>query len=201
MNEKKDLIKRKKHRLITETAYDLFMRHGIKRVTIEEICRIAGVSKMTFYKYFSNKNDLAIFVLDSIFTKGENRYHDIMARDIAYSEKVKDIIKMKLESSKDVSSEMLQDLWHNPIPEVADYMQKRTQATLKLFLDDMIAAQNKGEIRQDINPHFILYIIGQLQNMTADEQVTCMYGSTQDLVSEMVNFFFYGILTKEKESA
>jgi len=201
MNEKKILIKSKKFQKITETAHDLFMRHGIKRVTIEEICRTATVSKMTFYKYFSNKNDLAIFVLDSIFTKGENRYHDIMAQDRPYSEKVKDIIKMKLESSKDVSSEMLQDLWHNPVPEVADYMQKRTQATLKQFLDDMIAAQKKGEIRQDINPHFILYIIGQLQNMTANEQLIGMYESTQALVSEMVNFFFYGILMKEKESA
>ncbi len=199
MNEKKDITKSKKLQQITQTAYDLFWRHGIKRVTIEEICRTAAVSKMTFYKYFDNKNDLAIFVLDQIFTKGENRYHDIMAEDRPYSEKVKAIIKMKLESSKDVSSEMMQDLWHNPVPEVADYMQKRTQATLKQFLDDMIAAQKKGEIRQNINPHFILYIIGQLQNMTADEQVIGMYESTQDLVSEMVNFFFYGILTREKE--
>ena len=200
MSKKNDLIKSKKHGQITETAQHLFMRHGIKRITIEEICRTAGVSKMTFYKYFDNKNDLAIFVLDSIFTKGENRYHDIMAEDRPYSEKVKDIIKMKLESSKDVSSEMMQDLWHNPVPAVADYMQKRTQATLKQFLDDMIAAQKKGEIRQNINPHFIIHLIGQLQEMTADEKVLNMYETTQDLTSEMVNFFFYGILTKEKES-
>jgi AcrR family transcriptional regulator len=200
MNEKKDLIKSKKLQQITETAHDLFMRHGIKRVTIEEICRTASVSKMTFYKYFDNKNDIAISVLDSIFTKGENRYNDIMAEDRPYSEKVKDIIKLKLESSKDVSSEMLQDLWNNPVPEVADYMQKRVQATLKQSLDDMIAAQKKGEIRQNINPHFILHIIGQLQKMTADERLIGMYGSPQDLVMEMINFFFYGILTKEKES-
>ena len=201
MDKKSDSVISKKYGQITETAHDLFMRHGIKRVTVEEICRDAGVSKMTFYKYFENKNDIAISVLDSIFTKGENRYHDIMAQDVPYSEKVKDIIKMKLESSKDVSSEMLQDLWHNPVPEVADYMQKRTQATLKQFLDDMTAAQKKGEIRQDINPHFILYIIGQLQNMTADERVIGMYESTQALVLEMVNFFFYGILTKKTEPA
>jgi AcrR family transcriptional regulator len=200
MNEKKDLVKSKKLQQITETAHDLFMRHGIKRVTIEEICRTASVSKMTFYKYFDNKNDIAISVLDSIFTKGENRYNDIMAEDRPYSEKVKDIIKLKLESSKDVSSEMLQDLWNNPVPEVADYMQKRVQSTLKQSLDDMIAAQKKGEIRQNINPHFILHIIGQLQKMTADERLIGMYGSPQDLVMEMINFFFYGILTQEKES-
>ncbi len=199
MNKKKDITKSKKLGQITETAHDLFMRHGIKRITIEEICRTAGVSKMTFYKYFNNKNGLAISVLDSIFTKAEKRYHDIMAQDVSYSEKVKDIIKLKLDASKDVSNEMLQDLWHNPVPEVADYIQKRSQATLKQFLDDIIAAQKKGEIRQDINPHFILYFIGQMQEMAGDEKVLNMYETTQDLASEMMNFFFYGILSREKE--
>ena len=198
MSETKDLIKSKKFQKITETAYNLFMRHGIKRITIEEICRTAGVSKMTFYKYFNDKNDLALFVLDNIFTQGENRYQNIMDQDIPYSEKVKDIIKMKLEASKDVSQEMMQDLWHNSDPQVADYMTKRTQLVLKQFLDDMIDAQDKGEIRKDLNPHFILYLIGKMQDMTADEKVLNMYKTSQDLVSELVNFFFYGILTGEK---
>ena len=198
MSETKDLIKSKKFQKITETAYNLFMRHGIKRITIEEICRTAGVSKMTFYKYFNDKNDLALFVLDSIFTKGENRYKNIMDQDVPYSEKVKDIIKMKLEASKDVSQEMMQDLWHNSDPQVADYMTKRTQLVLKQFLDDMIDAQDKGEIRKGLNPHFILYLIGKMQDMTADEKVLNMYKTSQDLVSELVNFFFYGILTGEK---
>ncbi len=199
MNEKKDFIKSKKHRLITETAYDLFWRHGIKRVTIEEICRTSGVSKMTFYKYFDNKNDLAISVLDNLFTKAQKRYHEIMAQDAPFSEKVKGIIKLKLEASKDVSTELLHDLWQNPVPEVADYMKKRTQLSLKEFLDDMILAQKKGEIRKDINPHFILYFIGKMQEFAADEKIVNLYETVHDFTSEIINFFFYGILTREKE--
>lgn len=199
MNEKKDSIKSKKHRLITETAYDLFMRHGIKRITIEEICRTSGVSKMTFYKYFDNKNDLAISVLDSIFTKAQKRYHDIMAQEAPFSEKVKGIIKLKLEASKDVSTELLHDLWQNPVPEVADYMKKRTQLSLKEFLDDMVLAQKKGEIRQNINPHFIIYFIAKMQEFAADEKIVNLYETVHDFTSEIINFFFYGILTREKE--
>lgn len=193
------MTKSKKLQQITKTAHTLFMSHGIKRVTIEEICRTATVSKMTFYKYFDNKNDLAISVLDSIFTKAEKHYSNIMAQDASFSEKVKDIIKLKLEASKDVSTEMLQDLWNNPVPEVADYMKKKTQLSLKLFLDDMIAAQNKGEIRQDINPHFILYFIGKMQEIATDEKIIHMYETVQDFTSEIINLFFYGILTREKE--
>ena len=45
-------IKSAKSKLIVETATDLFMRYGVKRVTVEEICQTAKISKMTFYKYF-----------------------------------------------------------------------------------------------------------------------------------------------------
>lgn len=198
MNELKDSAQSKKRQQVLETAQNLFMRYGIKRVTIEEICRVAGVSKMTFYKYFNNKNDIAIRVLDNIFTEGERRYNEIMAQDIPYSEKVKDIIKLKMDASQDASNEMLKDLWHNPVPEVAEFIQKKSLVSLQQFLNDMILAQKKGEIRADINPHFILYIIGQMQEMTDDEKLLNMYDSVQDLASEIINFFFYGILTREK---
>jgi len=199
MSNNKRTIKSKKYQPLIETARDLFLRYGIKRVTVEEICETAGVSKMTFYKHFKNKLDLALFILNRECEEGMNRYKRIMDQDVPYSEKAKEIIKMKLESSEDVSQEMLKDLMFSSIPEVAELMRKLTRENFKLFLDDMIAAQKKGEIRQDINPHFIIYMIGRMQEMAADEQVLNMYDSAQALTSEIINFFFYGILSRKEE--
>lgn len=189
----------KKFKQIIESAYDLFMRYGIRRVTVEEICETAGVSKMTFYKHFKNKIDLALFVLNKQFEEGMKRYRDIMSQNIPYSEKAKNIIKMKLESSKDISQEMLKDLMGSPIPEVADLIQKIIQENFKLVLEDMISAQKKGEVRQEINPHFIIYMLGRMQEMAVDERVLNMYESPQALTREIINFFFYGILSRKKE--
>jgi AcrR family transcriptional regulator len=185
--------------LIIKTSRDLFMRYGIKRVTVEEICETAGVSKMTFYKHFKNKLDLVLFILDVEIEEGINRYKRIMDQDVPYSEKAKEIIQMKLESSKDISQEMLKDLMSSAIPEVAELMQRISQKNLKLIFDDMVSAQKKGEIRPDINPKFIIYMLGQMQEMAADERVLSMYESPQTLISEITNFFFYGILSKEEE--
>ena len=44
---------------ILNTARQLFWKHGIRRVSVEEVCREAGVSKMTFYRSFPNKIELA----------------------------------------------------------------------------------------------------------------------------------------------
>ena len=52
---------------ILSTGKELFWKFGFKRVTIEEISKEAGVSKMTFYKYFPNKIELAKNILDDIF--------------------------------------------------------------------------------------------------------------------------------------
>ena len=122
-----------------------------------------------------------------------------MAQEAPFSEKIKGIIKLKLEASKDVSPEMIHDLWNNPVPEIADYMKNETQLSLKKFLDDMIAAQKNGDIRQDLNPHFILYYIGKMQEMAADDNIVNAYETVQDFTSEIINLFFYGILTREKE--
>jgi len=191
--------KSKKYRQIIETARDLFMRHGIRRVSVEEICQTAGVSKMTFYKYFENKIDLAILILEEIFHEGEERYKGIMAQDIPYSEKAKEIIKMKLEQSEDVSQEMLKDLIQSSIPEVAEFLQRKTQENLKLFLDDLVSAQKKGEIRKDINPQFILYFLNLMTEMVVDERLLNLHESPQALTAELINFFFYGILTRKSE--
>ena len=40
---------------IVKIGKDLFYKYGIKRVSVEEICAKANVSKMTFYKFYNNK--------------------------------------------------------------------------------------------------------------------------------------------------
>ena len=46
-------MSQKREQLI-QTGEALFIKHGMRRVTVEEICRQAGVSKPTFYKFFEN---------------------------------------------------------------------------------------------------------------------------------------------------
>jgi AcrR family transcriptional regulator len=52
---------------ILDSARSLFWKHGIRRITIEEICEKAGVSKMTCYKYFSNKTAIARYLIEEMF--------------------------------------------------------------------------------------------------------------------------------------
>jgi AcrR family transcriptional regulator len=52
--------------LIMNTAETLFLKYGFRRVSVDEICRSAKVSRKTFYVYFANKETLVIEILDKI---------------------------------------------------------------------------------------------------------------------------------------
>ncbi len=199
MKETEKIVQSRKHQQIIDTARDLFWQHGVRRVSVEEICQTAGVSKMTFYKYFKNKIDLVLFILEKLYREGTARYKGIMAQNIPYSEKIKEVIRMKLEITRDISQDMLKDWMQDSIPEVAELMERIQRENIQLFLDDMVAAQKKGEIREDINPQFILYFLNKIREIAGDEQLINIYDSTQSLTAELVNFFFYGILTKKPE--
>ena len=183
-------------RRILESGAEFFMRHGIRRVTVEEICRRAGVSKVTFYKYFSNKNRLALDILRRMIAEAEDRYRRIMDEDRPYAEKARAIIQLKLDYSRGMSSEMLNDLYANPDPEIAGFLKRKLSENQQTYLREFRDAQEKGEIRRDLKPEFILYFINLLFKIMEDGELLKMYDSAQDLTRELIHFFFYGILSR-----
>ncbi|MEA2005072.1 MAG: TetR/AcrR family transcriptional regulator [Acidobacteriota bacterium] len=190
-----------KFRQLVEAGRDLFWRYGIRRVSVEEICQASGVSKMTFYRYFDNKVDLALYIIKEMFREGEERYRDIISQKVPFSEKAREIIKMKLDISEGWSQEMMKELMQNTIPEITEFIDERRQENFKIFIEDLVSAQKKGDIRKDVRPEFILYFLNQVSDMVSDEQLINMYDSPKTLTAELINFFFYGILSKNRKGS
>ena len=80
--------KSKSYVAILNAAYTLFWKYGIGKVTVEEICTKAEISKMTFYRCFENKNHVARKVLVQIMEKGVLDYRRIMDTDLPFNEKI-----------------------------------------------------------------------------------------------------------------
>lgn len=189
-------IDNQKLQQIYESAKSMFMRYGFKRVSIEEICREAGVSKMTFYKFFSNKFDLLKFILENITSESLAEYRDILKQDIPYAEKVTQMIQMKLKYTDEISEEFFNDLYKNAEPELAEFWQQKTQEIMQLVLEDLKVAQVQGDVRAEIKPEFILYFLNHIFEMVKDDRLLQLYDSPQALINELTRFFFYGILTR-----
>ena len=184
---------------ILNTARQLFWKHGIRRVSVEEICREAGASKMTFYRSFPNKIELAKAMLQKMFDESMNEYSAIMALDIPFEEKVQKELLLKFKGARGISAELVRDIYSNQEWGLREYMERRTEEALKVIMNDFAQAQQKGWIRQDLRLDFILFLFHRMQDWITNEQLLASYPDTQDLIMEITNFFFYGIMPHESK--
>jgi AcrR family transcriptional regulator len=185
-----------KFEAIVGAARSLFWKHGIRRVTIEEICEKAGVSKMTCYKYFTNKTAMAKYLIEDMFETGVKVYKEIYSSDIPYEEKVKKLVDLKMNNAHEMSQELLDDIYKFQDEELFETIENIKKKMIGIYLDDIREAQKKGEIRSDVKPEFLLYFLNNLTEMLTDQQVTRLYPNPEQMIAEVMNFFFYGIMPR-----
>ena len=189
-----------KYKQITAKAHDLFWKFGIKRVTIEEVCSEAGVSKMTFYRFFPNKIELAKDVISNIFDKTEKDYKALMSRDIPFEEKIKEQVRMKFEGTVNISEAFVADVYSGWNDELKTFFNDITVRMVKLVRDDYVKAQQEGAIRKDVNIDFIFYLSNKMTEMVSDPQLIAMYNNNvQSAIMEFMNMMFYGIVPRNDE--
>lgn len=181
---------------IVAAGKELFYRYGIKRVTVEEICEKAEISKMTFYKFFANKLELVKYLVNQLFDVAESAFDALITGNLPFAAKVKKIIEIKLDNMRDMSSEFIVELYKGEYAEIIDLMQQRTAATRKKVVDFIQTAIAEGHIRADVPIEFHLYMHDKLTEMALDPKLTAQYDSPAAAVNELVNFYFYGILKR-----
>ena len=194
-----DTTDNEKFNQIIRTGRSLFWKHGIKRVTIEEICMEAKVSKATFYKHFSNKIELVKRIIDWITKESMGKYHEIMSRDIPFEEKIVQSVRLKMEQTNEMSNEFYNDYLLHADPELSAYLGEKITEGISMIIKDYTDAQKRGDIRGDIKPEFIMYFLNHMITMAEDPKLLAQYRQPQDLIMELTNFFFYGVLPRNSE--
>ncbi|CAH2715621.1 hypothetical protein BACCIP111895_02805 [Neobacillus rhizosphaerae] len=70
------MIDRKQN--VIKMAHQLFMDKGFQATSIQEILDYSGISKGTFYNYFSSKTELLLAIFKSIYQKLEKDRNDLL---------------------------------------------------------------------------------------------------------------------------
>lgn len=187
----------KKENDIFEAAKRLFYKFGVKKVTIEEICEEANVSKMTFYKYFSNKIELAKAVIDNFYSSSLEKFEEMMRSDISAEEKVRRTIELKLESATNLDIEFISELYKyqdDAIKELLDSWQQRSIGIAKKWFIEM---QQNGQIIKELSfPVFGLYAKA-IQDFAFNDETMKLFGTTHELASIITRLFMYGVAEKK----
>ena len=184
--------KSKKRTQVIETATDLFSRFGTKRVTIEEICKTAEVSKVTFYKSFQNKVDLIRQIREELIDVGFNKFDEISDMDISYPEKIELMTQWRIEFFSQISNEFIQELF--ALNEIVKKIRHR-------YLKNIIDAQDKGEIRSDLSPDFIWLVTERFNEIVRDESWKTVFSEYSEFQKQLRTLFFYGLLVRSDSAA
>jgi len=188
MFSKPNQRKSKKREQIIKTGQELLLRHGIKRITVEEICQKAGASKMTFYKYFASKLELVKHIWSQMMAEGYSKLDEINAMDIALPEKIQRMFAWKEQYIANMSEFFIEEIMSLDFDINAQYNQK--------FMQFITEAQKKGEVRPEIRPEFFMAVLEKLRELAFDEELINKYPSFIEFNREIKDFFWYGIYAR-----
>ena len=176
----------KKQAQILKTAEDLFSRYGLKKVSVEEICRKASASKMTFYKYFPNKSDLFRQIWNQWVEEGLDYLDEVNELDIPFPEKIRLILEYKLDFAARLNPDLIEEILHFDLD-----IHAFTARLMAWFLE----AQTRGDIRSETHPEFLLAAFDKIYYALArDDELRKTFPDIAEFTKEIFNFYFYGIM-------
>lgn len=106
--------------MLFASAKILFWKYGIKKVSVEEIAKEVGVSKMMFYRLFNNKMTLVKALLDGVEKEGFEVYNEIIFSKFAFPDKVKQMVLEILKTAEGTSQDFMRDVFIGEDSELQD---------------------------------------------------------------------------------
>jgi AcrR family transcriptional regulator len=181
----------KKRKKIFEVALKEFAIHDYNSASINNIVKNAGISKGSMYQYFANKKDLYFYLLDEAGTKKldyiKNNTKDSQ-KD--FFEMIKD---MHLKGAKfDLThprySKLIINAMNESLPKKLGNINVELKKRSDQFFEDyIIEAQKNNKLRNDIDSHFLSFLVSRL-SMSLIDYVTEQYDfSYRELIEKDIN--------------
>ncbi len=104
--------KQAKMQTILEAAEALFTQDGISATPIAHIARQAGVSQVSIYNYFENKQGLVLAVIRQIVQRYTAIADDILTSDLPFLEKLIRLFDMKKQELLSYNPDFFSALFH-----------------------------------------------------------------------------------------
>jgi AcrR family transcriptional regulator len=187
-----------KQKAILSVGRVLFLRNGITKVRVEEICADAGVSKRTFYKYFHDKDALAVAVLSELFKEGRALLEGILDLDCSIEEKARRVIAAKTELASQTSAVFYRESIDEATQagRFALEEQRKWDERVRRFYRE---TQARGQIRRDIDVDLLMAVLVRLRDIVAQPELLRLVPDWSRLVETVMMMVFYGIVPRPTE--
>ena len=181
---------------IAQKAHDLFLRYGIRSISMDEIASQLGISKKTIYQFYADKDALVDSVIDIVVNsntdeccihreESENPVHEILVAT--------DMVQEMLNTMNPTIMYDLQKYHPATYKKVADHKNEFLYKLIKENLEQGIATQlYRPEINTEILSRFRLASVFMM--FSPDLYPLGKY-NLGTIIEEVTIHFLYGITT------
>lgn len=185
-------ISKAKYKDLFYAAQDLFFRFGLHKVSVDEICTKAKVSKMTFYKEFENKSQLALVVYEFYNANAARDTQQLLDLPIDFLEMVERLILLKQKYSKQMGATFIKDIMAER--EIfSQLMEKSFKKQKQLRLKILQRGKKEGYIRPEVDGDLFELLLQNFSNLLQQHNFLEKYPDIEKLSRLGTELFFYGL--------
>jgi AcrR family transcriptional regulator len=180
-------------------ARSLFLERGIKKTSVEDVARAAGITRITVYRHFKDKKELvreSFLRVERVFLEG---LAELKRNPGSGWESALDRIGEKLSALPHGNVSALSDELKRLYPDVSASIQEVRVSTLNGMFDQLSRlAKRQGLLRQGLNRQIVQAVFWELVINFFDNPRFKVAGlSDAELYNTMKNILLYGILKGE----
>lgn len=173
----------------------MFLRFGIKSVSMDDICRSVGISKKTLYQLVPNKSELIGQILDNHI-----REECLMVEDL--EKKANDPIHAMVLISKYVAK-IIMKMSPNTMYDLRKYYREtwktfekeRNRIILQSIRDNLQQGITEGLYRTDLDPDLLSSLYLRMATFVTDENLEQTPSRRVQLYVEFIRYHIRGIST------
>ena len=183
---------------LVETAADLFLRYGVKSISMDDISRELGISKKTLYQFVENKRDLVHQVMTAHLDSERCMMDDIRSEARDAVEEMVLIARYVLSIFKQLSPGTMYDLkkyYRKVWDEWEGFHKEHIFTKIK---DNLTNGLSQGLYRESINPDVVARLYVAKAAVIKDEELFPPHQfKREDLFLQYVHYHMYGILSEK----
>lgn len=156
---------------ILKGAEELFMRYGVRSITMDEIARHLGISKKTLYQYFADKDDIVSSTTRQHLVLEQAQYEQIANES---KNSVEELVKLSFclkENLKGMNPSLLFDLqkYHQKAWNV--WIEFKNNCIRESVVRNLKKGMEQGHFRTDIDPEILAIVRIEMVQIGFDDQV------------------------------
>lgn len=154
---------------ILETAMSLFVKHGIKKVKMDDVAAALTISKRTLYEVFTDKENLLLSGLKMSRERREKRMSKIVEENDNVMEIIIKVFKQQLEEFRDIDPRFVADLAR--YPQVNELFSQEHEHIKELTRRFIKRGMDEGYFLPKLNIDLLLDLWGAHRDIVIQQQL------------------------------